>query len=205
MLEGIHWLGHASFCVEHEGFLVYIDPWKLTHPAPADLVLVTHSHHDHFSPDDIARLHKDGTVIVAPAAVAAQLHGQARVATAGEALTVGPARVQVVPAYNTNKPNHPRSAGFVGYVLELGGRRIYHAGDTDLIPEMSDIRCDVALLPIGGTYTMNAAEAAQAVERLGAKVAVGMHWGDVVGSEKDLSTFQAAVGAGAQVVALRPE
>jgi L-ascorbate metabolism protein UlaG (beta-lactamase superfamily) len=189
MLHGIHWLGHASFRIDDD-VVIYIDPWKLRDPVPADIVLVTHSHFDHMSATDIAKVATDDTVIVCAECAQDSVPGEVRVLAAGERTQVGDVTIEAVPAYNTDKPNHPRSAGFVGYVLQLGDRRIYHAGDTDLIPEMAEIRCDVALLPVGGTYTMDADQAAQAARRIEPKVVVPMHWGDVVGSEKDVRRLE---------------
>ncbi|HHX43109.1 MAG TPA: MBL fold metallo-hydrolase [Chloroflexi bacterium] len=204
MLEGINWLGHASFCIEGE-WTIYIDPWKISDGPPADLVLVTHQHHDHLSPADIAKVRTPDTVVVCPQVCAGQLEGSVRLVKVGQTVVIGPVTVEVVPAYNTNKPNHPKEAGHVGYVVTVGGRRIYHAGDTDLIPEMDDIHCDVALLPIGGTYTMDADEAAQALERIKPQVAVPMHWGDVVGSKEDVERFRRQAPEGVRVEVLKAE
>ncbi len=205
MFEGIYWLGHASFRIEAKGVTAYFDPWKLESAAPADLILITHSHHDHFSPNDIAKIRTPHTVIVAPASVAAELQGDVRTIAPGESLQVGSATVEAVPSYNTNKPNHPKEAGNVGLILEVEGRRIYHAGDTDLIPEMERIRCDIALLPIGGTYTMNAREAAEAALRIRPKGVVPMHWRDIVGTERDVRRFKEAVEPHIVVAELDPE
>lgn len=204
MLKGIHWLGHASFRIE-DGVVLYIDPWKLAQALPADIILITHGHHDHLSKEDIARISKPGTVIVAPGACRGQLKGDVRAVKPGDSLQIGEVSVEAVPSYNTNKPNHPRSANNVGYIVSVGGRRIYHAGDTDLIPEMSSIRCDVALLPIGGAYTMNAEEAAEAAKRIAPSVVVPMHWGDIVGSAADVERLKKRIGPGIEVAALKPE
>jgi len=198
MLGGITWLGHASVRIEG-AITVYIDPWKVRDVVTADLILVTHEHHDHLSVDDIAKLSGPNTVIVAPKVAAAKLKGDVRTVAPGQRLEVAGVSIEVVPAYNTNKPNHQKSAGHVGYVVELAGRRIYHAGDTDLIPEMADIRCDVAFLPVGGTYTMNAEEAAEALARIRPQVAIPMHWGEVVGSERDAKRFQELAPEGVRV------
>lgn len=199
MIEGIHWIGHDTFRIEGS-CTVYVDPWKLPANAPsADAILITHEHSDHFSPDDIALIARPGTVIVGPESVTAGLQQDESLTVvtieAGQTVEVGPASVTAVPAYNTNKYRepgvlfHPREAGGLGYVVELDGRRVYHAGDTDLIPEMRDVRCDVALLPIGGTYTMTAAEAAEASRLIDAAAVVPMHYGDVVGSRSDAARF----------------
>ncbi len=204
MLEGIHWLGHASFRID-DAVVIYIDPWKLKQAKPADLILVTHAHFDHLSVEDIAKITRPGTVIVCPASCADKLSGDVRIMAPGNALRVGAVNIEAVPSYNTNKPNHPKQAGNLGYIVEVGGRRIYHAGDTDLIPEMANMRCDVALLPIGGKYTMDAVEAAQAVERIKPKVVVPMHWGDIVGSAQDVERLKQRVPKGVAVEVLKAE
>lgn len=205
MIEGIHWIGHASFRIESGGKVIYLDPWKVKQAVPADLILVTHGHHDHLSTEDIARISKADTVIVIAAPYADQVKGDVRPISAGQTLTIGGITIEAVPSYNTNKPNHPRTAGNVGYIVEVGGRRIYHAGDTDLIPEMSAFRCDVALLPIGGRYTMDVKEAVEAVGRIKPKVAIPMHWGDIVGTSKDAEYFRDHMPEGVQAVILTPE
>ena len=208
MLQGIRWLGHASFRLG-DGLVVYIDPWKLANPEPADLILITHAHRDHCSVEDVRRIVKTDSLIVCPASclekLGSDLAGRVRTVAPGDAIEVLGLSVEAVPSYNTNKPNHPKAAGNVGYVVEIGGQRIYHAGDTDLIPEMAAVCCDVALLPVGGTYTMNVEEAAQAVARIKPRVAVPMHYGDIVGSVGDGQRFAGAVVAGAQVVVLQAE
>ena len=183
MFENIHWLGHDTFRLDGSS-TVYIDPWKLPAGArPADLILVTHDHFDHFSAGDIARIGSAATTLIGPAAVTDQASGLTTVTLApGETTTVGGVTVTAVPAYNLDKfrcpgePYHPREAGYLGYVIEMDGLRIYHAGDTDAIPEMSDVRCDVALLPVGGTYTMTAEEAVEACGLLNPHTVVPVHY-----------------------------
>jgi len=204
MLEGIHWLGHASFRIDGDQ-TIYIDPWKLREPQPADLILITHGHHDHLSPEDIARVAGPKTVVVCPEGVARNLAGDVRHLCAGESLQVGSIHVSAVPSYNTDKPNHPREQGNVGYVVTAGSRSIYHAGDTDLIPEMANVSCDVALLPVGGTYTMNAQQAAQALGLIRPSVAIPMHWGDIVGSKRDAQEFARLAPVTVKVVIMKPE
>ncbi len=191
MTANIFWLGHDSFRLTGEK-VVYVDPWKLAAGAePADVILVTHDHYDHLSPDDIAKISKPGTVVVAPSAVAAKMPA-VTVVKPGDHLTVAGVAVEVVPAYNTNKKFHPQAAAHVGYIVTLNGKRIYHAGDTDLIPEMAQIKCDIALLPVSGTYVMTALEAAEAANTIRPALAIPMHWGDaaVVGARADAEEFQ---------------
>jgi L-ascorbate metabolism protein UlaG (beta-lactamase superfamily) len=202
MLERVHWLGHDTFRIDGSS-TIYIDPWKL--PAgqpPAKGVLVTHDHYDHFSAGDIDKVTGPGTVVVGPSCVTDKLGVRAAFTVQpGQTVTVGTAAVSVVPAYNVNKfkaPGrvyHPREAGHVGYVVDMDGLRIYHAGDTDAIPEMDGLEVDVALLPVGGTYTMTADEAAAVCQRLKTKIVVPMHFGDIVGSAKDARRFEELCGA----------
>ncbi len=192
MAEGIFWLGHDSFRLKGEK-VVYIDPWKISADAEkADVILVTHEHYDHFSAEDIAKLSKVDTVIVAPQSVAAKSDLKITVVKPGDQIAPNGIPVEVVPAYNPNKKFHPHAAGHVGYIVTLNGKRIYHTGDTDEIPEMAQIKCDIALLPVSGTYVMTATEAATAANRLKPALAIPMHYGDadVVGTRKDAEEFK---------------
>ncbi|MCL5950412.1 MAG: MBL fold metallo-hydrolase [Chloroflexi bacterium] len=192
MADQIFWLGHDSFRLEGER-VVYVDPWKLAPDAKkADIILVTHDHHDHLSEDDILRISKADTIIVGPLAVTRQLSPKATLVKPGDKLTVRDVPIEVVPAYNVNKKFHPQSAGYVGYIVTLNGKRIYHAGDTDQIPEMASIRTDIALLPVSGTYVMTADEAAKAADTIKPALAIPMHYGDpnVVGTRKDAEEFK---------------
>lgn len=192
MADHIFWLGHDSFQLTGEK-IVYIDPWKLGEGAEkADVILVTHDHYDHFSKDDIAKISKADTVIVAPQSVAQKFDGKITVVKPGDKLIANGISIEVVPAYNSNKKFHPKAAGHVGYIVSLNGKRIYHTGDTDLIPEMAQIKCDVALLPVSGTYVMTAIEAAEAANTLKPALAIPMHYGDpdVVGTRSDAEEFK---------------
>jgi L-ascorbate metabolism protein UlaG (beta-lactamase superfamily) len=196
MIENIHWLGHDTFRIENDK-TIYTDPYELKGELPkADLILITHDHFDHLSPKDVAKVAKEDTVIVTIAAAAQKLKGDVRVVKPGESLVVQGIPIETVPAYNVNKfrspgvPFHPKEAGHVGFIVTVAGRRIYHAGDTDVIPEMDDIQADVALLPVGGTYTMTADEAAQAANTIQPKLAIPMHHSAIVGSVKDAQRFR---------------
>ncbi|HUT16321.1 MAG TPA: MBL fold metallo-hydrolase [Anaerolineae bacterium] len=189
-LEGITWLGHASFKISAPEGVIYIDPWRLKDPEPADLILITHEHHDHFSADDVEKTRDADTAFVVTAAVAAQLQGDVRTVKAGDTVEVKGVAIEVVPAYNLRKHFHPQSAGGIGFILIVRGRRVYHAGDTDAIPEMADIQADVVLLPVGGKYTMDASEAARVANAIKPKMAVPMHWGaGVIGTRADAERF----------------
>ncbi|MCD6304359.1 MAG: MBL fold metallo-hydrolase [Planctomycetes bacterium] len=199
----ITWLGHASFRIQGRQAVVYIDPWKLSDsPHDADVVIVSHSHYDHLSPEDVEKVARDGTAILAPSDTAAKIPS-ARAVAPGERVTAGPVTVEAVPAYNIGKVFHRREKNWIGAVVTVDGKRVYYAGDTDLIPEMSDLAdVDLALLPVGGTYTLDAAQAAEACRAIGCKLAVPYHWGDVVGSEADATAFVKA--AACPVKMLRP-
>jgi L-ascorbate metabolism protein UlaG (beta-lactamase superfamily) len=192
MLDKLHWLGHDSFRIDGPP-VIYIDPWKLKgRPAQADLVLVSHEHHDHCSAEDIDRVRGPNTVVIASPPAAAKLGRNVRVIRAGEKQQVGAVTIEAVPAYNVGKRFHPKEAGGVGFVITLGEMRLYFAGDTDLIPEMAEIECDVALLPVSGTYVMTAEEAARAAGHIQPHVAVPMHYGaGVAGTESDAQRFKA--------------
>jgi L-ascorbate metabolism protein UlaG (beta-lactamase superfamily) len=179
-------LNHDCFRFEGGGVVVYTDPFKVQGAAhDADLVLVSHEHFDHCSPDDLAKVAKAGTVIVAAASCRGKIPGDVRYVKAGDSLEEKAVKVRAVPAYNVDKKFHPKAAGHVGYVFTLDGTTVYFAGDTDLIPEMADVKADVALLPVSGTYVMTAREAVDAATRIGAKVVVPMHYGDIIGTAKD--------------------
>ena len=189
----LQWLGHASFKICHEDTVIYIDPWKLKDsPHDASLVLVSHSHYDHYSPDDIARVSGAETKLVASADVVAK-EKTGQMIGHGLSVDLGTVRVSGVAAYNPGKQFHPKANNWVGFVIEVGSKRIYYAGDTDLTDEMKSLKdIDVALLPVGGTYTMNATEAAEATKYIKPKRAIPYHWGDIVGGRADAEAFDEA-------------
>jgi len=187
--DKIFWLGHSSVLIRSDK-TVYIDPWKVRTTDKADLVLISHSHYDHLSPADVERIRKDDTVVVTTADAAPRLSGDVRILKPGERLSVHGIPVEAIPAYNTNKAFHPRKSGWIGFVVTLEGKRIYYAGDTDRTPEMEAVRADVVIVPVGGTYTMTAAEAAGAVNIIRPEAVIPIHWGDIVGSAADAGIFQ---------------
>ena len=211
LLQNLHWLGHDSFRLDGPP-VIYFDPWKLPPKSPvADIVFVSHDHFDHCSPGDVKKVSGPKTVVIANPTAAAKLPG-ARIIRPGEKITVGDVTVEAVPAYNLTKfrspgnPFHPHEAEHNGYIVTVGGERLYHAGDTDHIAEMSGLKCDVALLPVSGTYVMTAEEAAEAAQSIKPGVAVPIHWGDkdVVGTLADAERFKKLCEkAGIVVVILR--
>ena len=196
LIDAVEWLGHSGFRISAGRGSIYIDPYRAAGGPPADVILITHGHYDHFSPQDVERLTHDGTTVVAPAPVAERLSGQVHSIAPGEVLELGRIDVRAVAAYNTSKrdaagnPFHPREAGGVGYELRVGGERLYHSGDTDVIPEMDQVAgVDVALLAVSGVYVMTAGEAAEAARRIQPRVAVPMHWGEDIGTRADAEAF----------------
>lgn len=194
MLEGVTWFRQSAIRFSDGDRRVYIDPWGTDDEAPpADLILITHAHADHLQPEEIARLSAGGAKIVAPHDVAAELSGDVVPVAPGESHEIVGVRFTTVPAYNTAEERlemHPKGNRWVGYVLELPGGTYYHAGDTDHVPELDAVKADVAFLPIGGTYTMDAAEAAGLARSIDPQVAVPMHFGFVVGSPSDGERFR---------------
>lgn len=173
--------------------VVYIDPWEVSPGGDADLILITHAHFDHLSPQDVEKLVSAETTIIGPPDCVAKLKGATKAIAPGQKISVGDINIEAVPAYNI-KPErqnfHPRKNNWVGFVVDIDGKRVYHAGDTDKIPEMANIKCDIALLPAGGTYTMDGAEAGEAANAINPKIAIPMHWGKVVGSLADVNAFK---------------
>jgi L-ascorbate metabolism protein UlaG (beta-lactamase superfamily) len=200
MTAHIHWLGHDTFRIDGPP-VVYIDPYQLAgSPPKADVILITHDHYDHLSPDDVARVRGPKTIVLGTREVAAKLPGVDAIAP-GESRKLAGIDLRAVPAYNIDKKFHPKDAGNVGYVFTLGGVTYYHAGDTDDIPEMADLKPDVAFLPVSGTYVMTADEAARAARRIKPKVAIPMHYGAIVGSDADAVRFAELLsGSGIEVV-----
>jgi L-ascorbate metabolism protein UlaG (beta-lactamase superfamily) len=193
MLDRMEWLGHDCFKVESGGMVIYTDPFRLGDGLPkADLILVTHEHYDHCSPEDIAKIAGPETAIVSPGDCEGKLEGLAKITKVkpGDRLTVKGVDIEAVPSYNTNKKFHPKANGWVGYIFTIDKARIYLAGDTDYIPEMKGYRCDIALLPVSGTYVMTAEDAVKAADDIKPAVAVPMHYGSIVGDESDAERFK---------------
>ena len=194
MLENIQVLYHSSIKINREK-VIYIDPFKIDNEYhDADIIFITHSHFDHYSEEDIDKIIKEETKLI----VTEDLEKKALEKVKKEnVICVQPEKkylveginFETIPAYNTNKQFHIKSNNWVGYVIELNGIKYYFAGDTDITEENKKVKCDVAFVPVGGTYTMTAREAAELVNIIKPKIAVPIHYGSVVGTTKDAEDF----------------
>jgi L-ascorbate metabolism protein UlaG (beta-lactamase superfamily) len=189
------------------GPVIYSDPFQIREDShDADLILITHDHYDHFDPDSIERVRKSTTVFVVPEKLKKETEKYASskenliAVQPGMSFEVSGIPVETVPAYNIGKPFHPKRAGWVGYILTIDGCRIYLAGDTDLTPEIQEIHCDMAMVPIGGTFTMDAKEAAELVNRIHPRTAIPIHYGSIVGKKADAEVFRKHVDSDVEVV-----
>jgi len=186
LLDGITWFRGSSVRIRRDGLEVHVDPLGLTEDSKADIVLLTHPHYDNFSEGDIARVRGPDTVLVAPASMKKQLADADHFMRPGDMLQLDGFDVLAVPAHNVDKKFHTPENGWLGYVFTIGDTTYYHAGDTDFLPAMFGIRCDVAFLPCGGHYTMGVDDAARAAEACGAELVVPIHWGDPYGTPEDI-------------------
>lgn len=209
MVENLHWIGHSSFRLEASK-IIYFDPWKLPGDSKrADFIFVSHEHFDHCSADDISKISAKDTVIVASNSAARQLRGkinckEIKSMSPGDSVEIGGVKVKAVYSYNTDKDFHPRESRKLGFIVTIDGVSIYHAGDTDNIPEMKGYGCDIALLPVSGTYVMTADEAARSAMDIKPKVAIPMHYGDIVGSSDDARRFKELLEGKIEVRVLSP-
>lgn len=195
MLDNIEVLYHSSIRINKEK-VIYIDPFKIGKDYnDADLIFITHDHYDHYSEEDIDKVKKQGTIFIVPEELLTKLLVKGY--NKNDIITVQPnlqymvqgIKFETIPAYNTNKKFHPKENEWVGYVIEVKGVRYYIAGDTDITEENKKVKCDVAFIPVGGTYTTDFKEAAYLANEIKPKIAVPTHYGDIVGTEKDATDF----------------
>jgi L-ascorbate metabolism protein UlaG (beta-lactamase superfamily) len=202
MFEQINFLGHATFRI-HGSKTLYFDPYQLQSDEPADVILITHSHFDHLSIDDVKKIINKDTAIVCSKDCVDQVSPLVNnVIGLGphEHADLGGISVDSVPAYNIDKEFHPKANNWNGYIVAMDGTRYYHTGDTDKIPEMRDVQTDVAFLPVGGTYTMDYRDAAEAVNLIDPEYAIPMHYGSIVGTDSDAHKFVDLVGSRGVIV-----
>ena len=212
VLDKIHWLGHDGIRIDTNP-VIYVDPYQIEPGVEAGILLITHEHYDHCAIDDVKKVLGEETVIVTEKDSAAKLKKEIGVAveakinvvTQGDVINVKGISITAVPSYNVDKKFHPKSNGWLGFVVEIDGVKIYHAGDTDLIPEMADIKCDIALLPVSGTYVMTADEAVIAAQRIRPTVAIPMHYGSLVGDGGDAESFRKSLDGKIDVKILQKE
>ena len=193
MEKKFEFLNHACIRFDFDGVICYTDPYDIKEAKnDADIIFITHSHYDHYSIKDIFKIGKDSTIFVIPEGVRTpELDEDAIVRVNPEhSYEIKGINIETIPAYNIDKPFHKKEEGWVGYVIEYDGIRYYVAGDTDITPENKKVKCDVAFVPVGGTYTMTAEEAALLVNEVKPKIAVPIHYGKVVGSIEDVKKFE---------------
>ncbi len=195
MLENIEVLIHSCIKISGEK-TIYFDPFKIEKECyDADFVFITHEHYDHYSEDDIDKVMKNNTKFVIPQTMEQKLIKkgikQSNIVSVipGKSYTEDSLQFETIPAYNNYKPFHPKRNGWVGYNICINNNKYYIAGDTDITDENRNVKCDVAFVPVGGTYTMNAKEAAKLVNEIKPKLAIPIHYGAIVGKESDADEF----------------
>lgn len=182
---------HSSIKIS-ERQIIYSDPYKIEKEKhDADIILITHEHYDHYSEEDIEKVMKEDTIIVAPktAKIFNKIKNKVEVIP-NEKYEVNGIKIETIPAYNIKKQFHPKANEWVGYILEIEGKRYYIAGDTDITPENQQVKCDIAFVPVGGTYTMDYNEAAELINIIKPKIAIPMHYGSIVGTKQDAENFK---------------
>lgn len=196
MTDNIKVFGQNSIRITSGNKKIYIDPYQMKEsPEDADIILVTHEHSDHYSPGDLKKVAGSDTLLVMPESMkgkeseAKKIVSRVEYVRPSESKTIEGLQLETVPAYNTDKQFHPKSNGWVGYILTVDGTRIYIAGDMDATDEAKAVKCDIALVPVGGTYTMTAKEAAELINVMQPKIAIPVHYGSVVGSDADAKEF----------------
>jgi len=202
--DKIAWLGHDGFRI-NAGKTVYFDPYQIEGGPAADLILISHDHFDHCSPEDVAKIQGPETVIVTEKDSAKKLTGDVRVLKPGQTLNLGDVKIEAVPSYNTDKDFHPKKNGWLGFIVEIEGVKVYHAGDADFIPEMKDFEVDIALLPVSGTYVMTADQAVKAALAINPKLAIPMHYEAIVGDVADALNFKKGLEGKVEVSILEKE
>lgn len=206
MLENINCLGHSTIKFSKMGKIIYVDPYNIKEENhDADIIFVTHSHYDHYSEEDISKIKRDDTKIVVTSDLGNNvidygfMSNDVTIVLPNNKYEVDGINFSTVNSYNINKQFHPKENNWVGYIIELDGIKYYIAGDTDINEDNEKVKCDVAFVPVGGTYTTTAKEAAEFVNLIKPKVAVPIHYGTIVGSKEDANIFSDSVDEGIDV------
>jgi len=211
MLDNVRVNWQSSIRIEQGGAVVYIDPWKIEDAqGDADVVCITHNHFDHLSPEDIAKVSHPGTLVLAPWSLEDEIEEKLsdleddnfEFLEAGDEIDIDDIHIETVPAYNVNKEFHKKEYGWLGYIVETGGTRYYASGDTDVNEDIRQVKCDVAMVPIGGFYTMDMNEAADYINGLAPKYVIPIHFGcvDGVGAPGDDEVFAGKINKNTEVV-----
>lgn len=197
MIEDFKVLCHSSIRIVADKKVIYIDPFGIEEKFnDADYICITHSHYDHFSPEDILKVKNNDSIILITEDIYVNVlklgfkENKIVIVDPDKKYKVKDLYVETVSAYNIDKAFHPKNNLWVGYILNLGYERIYIAGDTDITPEALRVECDLAFVPIGGTYTMDYAEAAKLVNAIKPTIVVPTHYGKIVGSIQDAKNFK---------------
>ena len=202
MISGIEVLCHSSIKIDKH-LVMYFDPYKIQNEThDADIIFCTHTHYDHFSEEDILKIKKDNTIFIGTEDCLVKLiklgfsEEKIKIVEPNNKYEVLGIKFETIPSYNIDKKYHPKENGWVGYIVEINDIHYYIAGDTDLTPEIKSISCDVALIPIGGRFTMNAKEAASLINTIEPQIAIPTHYGDIIGTKEDAESFEKLVKDG---------
>lgn len=189
VFKKLSWLGHD--CIRYQNQkTIYFDPFQIAGGPAADLILISHDHFDHCSPEDVAKIQTKDTLILTEPNSAKKLKGRVETLKPGDVKQWAGFTIEAVPSYNTDKDFHPQKNNWLGFIVTIEGTRVYHPGDTDFIPEMKSLKADIAFLPVSGTYVMTAKQAAEAARAIQPQIAVPIHYGAIVGSAQDAAEFK---------------
>ena len=210
MFENITVNWQSSICIETHDAVIYFDPWQLKEEChDADIICISHPHFDHFSPEDIRKIKKDDTILIAPESARGDITGKTGIpeeniifAEPGENIHVEGVSITTVPAYNVGKPFHKKEYGWLGFLIDADGTRYYYAGDTDVNEDIKQVKCDIALVPVGGYYTMDWQEAADLINEIKPEYTIPIHFGcvDGAGSLDDDKRFAGRIKENTEVV-----
>lgn len=202
IIDDIKWLGHSSILIKAGEKNIFIDPCKLKNfDDKADIILITHPHYDHYSEDDIKKISFDGTVLYSCKEVILQTTVKNKVMIEPyEEVKNEDIKIKAFPAYNINKDFHPKKNKWIGFIIDYLNTKIYISGDTDFTDDMKQLKADIAIVPVGGTYTMTEHEAADFINTIKPEFAIPIHWGDIVGTRENTESFKSLVKPPTEVI-----